>query len=60
MPGLLALIIALQKVENLSDRAAVDRARYGMDWKYALVRHEALLFRAGVKGPRCRSVAAGR
>ncbi|MFC4118143.1 transposase [Nonomuraea zeae] len=35
-PGLLALITVLQKVEKLSDRAAADRANYGMDWKYAL------------------------
>jgi transposase len=35
-PGLLALITVLQKVENLTDRAAADRAKYGMDWKYAL------------------------
>jgi transposase len=35
-PGMLALITALQKVENLTDRAAADRAKFGMDWKYAL------------------------
>ncbi|MFG1711326.1 IS1182 family transposase [Nonomuraea sp. M3C6] len=35
-PGMLALITVLQKVENLTDRAAADRAKYGMDWKYAL------------------------
>jgi transposase len=35
-PGLLALVTVLQKVENLTDRAAADRAKYAMDWKYAL------------------------
>ncbi|MEV4565138.1 transposase [Nonomuraea sp. NPDC049419] len=34
--GMLALITVLQKVENLTDRAAADRAKFGMDWKYAL------------------------
>ncbi|WP_219464490.1 IS1182 family transposase [Nonomuraea rhizosphaerae] len=35
-PALLAMISVLQKVENLTDRAAADRVKYGMDWKYAL------------------------
>jgi transposase len=35
-PGRLALVLALQKVENLTDRAAAHRVRYGLDWKYAL------------------------
>jgi transposase len=35
-PGRLALVTVLQKVENLTDRAAAHRVRYGMDWKYAL------------------------
>jgi transposase len=35
-PGRLALVLVLQKVENLTDRAAAARVRYGMDWKYAL------------------------
>ncbi|CAO5186085.1 transposase [Frankia sp. AiPs1] len=35
-PGRLALVTALQMVENLSDRAAAARVRFGMDWKYAL------------------------
>ncbi|WP_433413947.1 transposase [Microtetraspora malaysiensis] len=33
---MLALITVLQKVENLTDRAAAERVKYGMDWKYAL------------------------
>ncbi|TDD44196.1 transposase [Nonomuraea terrae] len=32
-PGMLALITVLQKVENLTDRAAAQRVKYGMDWK---------------------------
>jgi len=35
-PGRLALITVLQMAENLSDRAAAQRVRFGMDWKYAL------------------------
>jgi transposase len=35
-PDLLALITVLQKVENLTDRGAAERVKYGMDWKYAL------------------------
>jgi transposase len=35
-PGMLALITVLQKVEDLTDRAAADRAKFGMDWTYAL------------------------
>ncbi|MFI9597641.1 transposase [Nonomuraea sp. NPDC052265] len=35
-PGMLALITVLQTVENLTDRAAAERVKYGMDWKYAL------------------------
>jgi transposase len=35
-PGRLALALVLQKVENLTDRAAAHRVRYGLDWKYAL------------------------
>ncbi|WP_171074471.1 transposase [Nonomuraea basaltis] len=34
--GMLALITVLQKEENLTDRAATDRAEFGMGWKYAL------------------------
>ncbi|MFJ7494505.1 transposase [Streptomyces sp. NPDC097727] len=35
-PGQLALVTVLQFVENLTDRAAAHRVRYGMDLKYAL------------------------
>ncbi|MGW2698665.1 transposase [Streptomyces sp. NPDC001340] len=35
-PGQLALVTVLQFAENLSDRAAAHRVRYGMDLKYAL------------------------
>ncbi|MFB7222195.1 transposase [Streptomyces sp. NPDC056227] len=35
-PGQLALVTVLQFAENLTDRAAVHRVRYGMDLKYAL------------------------
>lgn len=35
-PGRLALITVLQLAENLTDRGAVERIRFGLDWKYAL------------------------
>ncbi|WP_307040090.1 transposase [Streptomyces achromogenes] len=35
-PGQLALVTVAQFAENLTDRAAVHRVRYGMDLKYAL------------------------
>jgi len=35
-PGRLALVTVLQMAENLSDRAAAARVRFGLDWKYAL------------------------
>lgn len=35
-PGRLALVTVLQFAENLTDRAAAHRVRYGMDFKYAL------------------------
>jgi transposase len=35
-PGQLALVTVLQFAENLTDRAAVHRVRFGMDFKYAL------------------------
>lgn len=35
-PGQLALVAVLQFAENLTDRAAAHRVRYGMDLKYAL------------------------
>ncbi|MEU3342776.1 transposase [Streptomyces sp. NPDC006668] len=59
-PGALALVSVLQYAEGLSDRQAADQVRARMDWKFLLVRHEAPLFRAGVKGLRRWSVAAGR
>ncbi|MET7356713.1 transposase [Streptomyces mirabilis] len=36
LPGRLALVTVLQFAENLTDRAAAHRVRYGMDFKYAL------------------------
>ncbi|WP_322762167.1 transposase [Frankia sp. Cr2] len=35
-PGRLALVTVLQVAEDLTDRAAVARVRFGMDWNYAL------------------------
>ena len=35
-PRRLALITIFQIIENLSDRAASDAVRAGIDWKYAL------------------------
>ncbi|MFD9303017.1 transposase [Streptomyces sp. NPDC060048] len=35
-PGQLALVTVLQFAENLTDRAAAHRVRFGMDFKYAL------------------------
>jgi transposase len=35
-PGRLALVTVLQMAEDLTDRAAAARVRFGMDWKYAL------------------------
>jgi transposase len=35
-PWRLALITIFQLIENLSDRAAVESVRAGIDWKYAL------------------------
>jgi transposase len=35
-PGRLALVTVLQMAEGLTDRAAAQRVRFGMDWKYAL------------------------
>ena len=58
-PGRLALVSVLQMAEKLTDRQAAEAAGRDLSWKYALVRHEAPLFRARVRGP-CRwSVAAG-
>lgn len=35
-PSRLALITVLQMAENLTDRGAAERFRFGLDWKYAL------------------------
>jgi transposase len=35
-PGRLALVTVLQMAEDLTDRGAAHRVRFGMDWKYAL------------------------
>src|SRR5689334_4239053 len=35
-PGRLALVTALQRAENLSDRAAAEAVRDKLSWKYAL------------------------
>ena len=40
-PARLALVPVLQFAEGLSDRQAADAVRARIDWKYALVRHEA-------------------
>jgi hypothetical protein len=49
----------LQFAENLTDRQAADAVRGRIDWKYGLVRREALSFREGVRDPVHQSVAAG-
>ncbi|MCQ4082493.1 hypothetical protein NGB36_18270, partial [Streptomyces sp. RB6PN25] len=46
-PGMLAVVSVMQFAERLTDRQAADAVRGRIDWKYALVRHEAPLFRAG-------------
>ncbi|MFC9332008.1 transposase [Kitasatospora sp. NPDC057015] len=57
-PGMLALVTVLQFAENLTDRQAAAMAVRAIDWKYAVVRHEAPSLRARVRDP-CRwSVAA--
>jgi transposase len=59
-PALLSLVTVLQFSEDLSDRQAAAMAVRAIDWKYAMVRHEAPLLRVRVRGP-CRwPVAAGR
>ena len=58
-PGVLSLVTVLQFAEDLTDRQAASMAVRAIDWKYALVLHEAPLSRAGVKGPRRWPVAAG-
>lgn len=58
-PAQLATVCVLQFLDNLSDRQAAEAVRCRIDFKYALVRHEAPLSRAGVKGPRRWPVAAG-
>jgi hypothetical protein len=58
-PSLLMLVTVLQFVEQLTDRQAVAAVAGQIEWKYALVRHEAPLSRAGVRGPRRWPVAAG-
>lgn len=58
-PARLAMVSVLQYAETLTDRQAAEAVRCRLDWKYCLVRHEAPLFRAGVKGPRRWPVAAG-
>ena len=59
-PAQLARACVLQFLRNLSDRQAPEAVRCRIDFKYALVRHEAPLSRARVRDP-CRcSVAAGQ
>lgn len=48
-PGQLALVTVLQFAENLTDRAAAHRVRYGMDLKYADLLLTALKDRGLVK-----------
>lgn len=57
-PGGLALVSVLQFVEGLTDRQAAEAVRARIDFKYALVRHEAPLFPGGGGRPPplvCRS-----
>lgn len=57
-PGMLALVTVLQFAENLTDRQAAGMVARAIDWKYAVLRHEAPSLRARVRDP-CRwSVAA--
>jgi hypothetical protein len=58
-PALLTMVMILQHRHNLSDEDAARAVADRISWKYALVRHEAPPFRAGVKGSRLRPVAAG-
>ena len=41
-PWRLALVTIFQFAERLSDRQAADAVRSRIDWKYLLVRHEAV------------------
>jgi hypothetical protein len=52
--------VQLQFLLSLSDRQAAEAVRCRIDFKYALVRHEAPLFPGGGEDPRRWSVAAGR
>lgn len=57
-PAQLATVCVLQFLLGLSDRQAAEAVRCRIDFKYAMVRHEAPSLRARVRGP-CRwSVAA--
>ena len=57
-PAQLATVCVLQFLLGLSDRQAAEAVRCRIDFKYAMVRHEAPLLRVRVRGP-CRwSVAA--
>ncbi|MEV7384330.1 transposase [Streptomyces lydicus] len=49
-PGQLALVTVLQFAENLTDRAAAHRVRYGMDLKYALGLASALVHQCAAPG----------
>lgn len=42
-PATLALVSVLQYAERLTDRQAAHAVAARIDWKYAVVRHEALL-----------------
>jgi len=52
-PWRLALVTVMQFAEGLSDRQAADAVRGRIDWKYALLRHEATQVIVGQprKGP---------
>ena len=50
-PAQLATVCVLQFLLGLSDRQAAEAVRCRIDFKYALVRHEAPLLRARVRGP---------
>ncbi|MCZ4612265.1 transposase [Streptomyces sp. Lzd4kr] len=57
-PAQLATVCVLQFVLNLPDRQAAEAVRCRIDFKYAMVRHEAPLFPGGGERPPplvCRS-----
>jgi transposase len=49
-PWRLALVLVLQFAENLTDRQAADAVRGRLDWKYLLLRHEAVCVAVDPRG----------